>query len=49
MRCEEEKKRKKSIRAVTQNGTEKPCVDGWWERREGTEFAREKGERAIDL
>lgn len=37
-------KRKKSVRAVTQDGTEQPSMDGWWERREGTEL-----ERAIDL
>lgn len=42
MRSEEEKPRKKSVRAVTQNGTEKLGVDGWWERREGTEFERGK-------
>lgn len=42
MEEKKDKQRRNSVRAVTHDRTEKHCVDGWWERREGTDAERRR-------
>lgn len=35
-------RRKARVKAVTQNGIEKPSMNEWWKRREGTDLERGK-------